>query len=259
MKTGRELGKVFRDKVSLRQRLQAYRRQLDPDSRGFCISWQYLNFPDTDMTTELQDEFTTTDPTQYDEKLQPTAVIINGGLHSLMRNQTLNTYTQNYRRILHLASTLPAHVIFHDITYTQLSELPPWKKHITPGRIHQWNQALWSLFRNQSCLPPSSGTAPDPSRQAELRRRAHHTWMERNLCHIHRSTGRLTFIPVSYLTEKFMGKMHVSSRRQQHNSQKAPFMEVQVNTLGDGMHMNNAFNHLVSLMDWNQIMNTEIY
>lgn len=279
MRTGRELGKVHPSERPLRQDVQSFRHLMrkkvnfESEPQGFCFSWQYLNFPDHDMIEEIKGHLAPK-PNEF----KPTAMIVDGGLHSLMRNQTLSQFLSEYEQLLHrsLISLPPrsdSHLeiqtirfIFHDITMTKIKELPPWKQHITDSKIRKWNAEIWRMFQNVGCVPLGSSyqmhLLKSSRYRPSLNQLHHHTWLHRQVCRLLPQADEqegLIYLPVSHLTEwfgenAFRHEVQAEKTLKMGASQKEFKVIVPVDTIGDGMHLNEAFNHIVSQLDFNLLM-----
>ena len=181
---------------------------------SFCVTWQYVNFPDLDMEREVV-AISSYDP-------PPLQLILNGGLHSLMRNQSSSTYLDHLHGVLqilrHQVDPGWTLVTFHDITHTKWKELPWWKRHISADRIDRWNRDLFQLFHRFGM---------------------DETW----LLTVSRWTRHLLAVTTNENRER--GNVDDGDG----NEEKVKKDETAVDTVGDGMHMNEAFNRLVITAD----------
>ena len=263
MKTGRENGKVYRSEEPLRSTMQYFWRSsyqawdehhheqspneevnslidLRTGPRSFCFTWQYVNFPDEDMREEVKSHL------EEPSIVIPELMILNGGLHSLMRNQTKALYLEHVRHLVNLleTSSAPTRFVFHDITHTKQRELPSWKQHIHATRIQSWNRQLWSIFveEEHQCHRVGSIRRFYSLTQQQLQKQRYSY-----VCDIRGKRGqkgRIAYIPVSQLTDHLDAS---NSGRSNKSPSESSF--VTIDTIGDGMHLNDAFSHITSMTD----------
>ncbi len=79
----------------------------------------------------------------------PTTIILNGGLHALMRNWTLPQFVSGVDDVLQTLqkSPMPTRVMIHDITHVRWKELPPWKRHMNNQRVKRMNKQIWNTVQ----------------------------------------------------------------------------------------------------------------